>query len=438
MNEPLHRRFARAAVITAFNPFAQLARLGTRPSSKKHLRSDDDVVQPFKKRKPDTNKRPGTPLANPPKRARPDSFVTPEKASKPRVVPVNLSAKKKKPIKLVLPKKMNRVEEEAMDMDVEEAPAAATASSSSPGMGPGRQETPISRAIPSYGLQNTHTAILPYTGYASFVCQQQHNADMSRFSFRLNSIHDIIESNVADSPAAPNNQVAANTFFRQRVPPTGANWPTTPDTFPRTIGTGDTERPQWMTFFRKMYRYYHVLGCEYEILLHNVSVNAPAANPPQINDRPVVAVTYIDTFSAANNNQRHPFARMSDMEHWPDTSFIKIPNGHEDSINNMRTIRGQYKTGSAFRNVENDEDVRTWTLTTAVPNYTELMSLQIGRAWDSGHADTLHRVWIQIKLRYIVQFKDLNTAFRWPISSGGASTQDPIQPTAPGDILQIA
>lgn len=427
MREPLHRRFARAAVITTFNPFAQLARLGVREPSKRNIRSVEDIEEPFKKKqKPDTNKRPGSPIHGPAKihKANPASPVTPEKAKKPTVVPISAKKKTRKPIKVALKPKMNRVEDddEVMDSSEAEATPAVAASRASTGASGGMvKETPITRAIAEYGLPATHTAILPYTCYFSFICPQNHTDPLQRFQFRLNSIIDSVVT-VPTTPTTSSNYETG--IFNQPVTsgPAATTWPATARSFPRTLGSTNAEAAQWQNWFTAMYRYYAVLGCEYTITVFNSR---------QQRSRGIVVGTYIDTFSANNNTQIHPgSATLAQMEHWPDVQFYTVEStGDPEVIDQKRTIQGRYKCGSAFRNVENDEDVRTWTRTNTTPTYQENMSLVFGRSWMNDFVDQLTMGMVRVQLRYIVQFKDLITPFRWPAG------QTPVNFAVP-DLLQ--
>lgn len=413
MQDPLHRRFARAALITTLNPFAQLARLGQRPSGKRYLRSEADISAPFKKLKLNQNdaarpyKKPRTvPTGDTPRiSAASPALVTPKKASKPVVVNIT---PKKKPIRVELKKPMSRVVEdidESMDSSESEVQAQASRAMA-PSSGGMVKETPITRAVPEYGLPSTHTAILPYTTYFSVICNDAHSDPAIRFQFRLNSIIDP----VVTTPTVPTASAAfAAGIFNQPVTsgPNATTWPATARAFPRTLGAAAAEAAQYQNWFTAMYRYYTVLGCEYTITVMNAR---------QRRSSNIAVATYIDTFSANNNSQIHPTgATMADMEHWPDVRFYQVDGtGEADNFDTRKTIQGQYKTGAAFRNVENDEDVRTWTRTNVVPAYQENMTIAFARSWMNDWVDELSMALVRVQLRYIVQFKDLITPFRWP------------------------
>lgn len=401
MQEPLHRRFARAAIITTFNPFAQLARMGVRPPSKRSLRREAEITPPFKKRKV----VPGSP-ARPVPASQPPALVTPQKATKPVVV--NITPKKKKPIRIDLKKKMNRIDDgdEVMDSSESDIAPQAVARTSAGTSGGMVKETPITNASPQYGLQSTHTAILPYTTYFSFICNELHTDPCVRFQFRLNSIID----SIVTAPSTPTEDAAyAAGIFNQPITsgPNATKWPLTARAYPRTLGGAAAEASQWQNWFTQMYRYYAVLGCEYTFTIFNARQNR---------SRGITVATYVDTYSANNNTQVHPTsATLAQMEHWPDVNFYNVEStGELEVVDQKKTISGQYKCGSAFRNVENDEDVRTWTRTNVVPTYQENMTLAFHRSWMNDWVDQLSMGMVRVQLRYIVQFKDLITPFRWP------------------------
>ena len=129
------------------------------------------------------------------------------------------------------------------------------------------KETPIS-IYPSlsYGLQETHTTILPWTGYMSAVGMDYTTPLV--FEYRMTQPHDMLKtelSTVADGAAytkgvfnIPFNNSSARDAAISHV-------------FPATLATGASavERPAWWEYFSKMYEYYTVLGCEYEIVMDN-------------------------------------------------------------------------------------------------------------------------------------------------------------------------
>ena len=88
----------------------------------------------------------------------------------------------------------------------EPTPEAARTAGPGGGIGSVSKETPISIATPSYGLQETHTTILPYTGWLS--AGNIDKTTPAQLKIRLNAPYDMldvaIEAALADAsgPAA--------------------------------------------------------------------------------------------------------------------------------------------------------------------------------------------------------------------------------------------
>ena len=68
-----------------------------------------------------------------------------------------------------------------------------------------------------------------------------------------------------------------------------------------------------------------------------------------------------------------------------------------------------------------DANIKTWTVTGSTPTHPEVMAFQIRRATDSVLGSSTHHTHchIMVKLKYIVQFKELKEKWRYPTLSGG-------------------
>lgn len=433
--DPLHRRFARAATITALNPFAQLARLAGPPSSRKHLRSEDDIPGPWKKSKPDTKKRASDGSAPPIKKQKVTPVLTtPQKAKKPTVVPVKITPKKKKPIKVELKPKMTKtsyVPDDEDDVDMAEhnegnnqgvpVRAMATMRSGESGGKGALRETPITPQDEHFGLPETKTVVLTQTQYFAMISKTTQDAPV-RFQIRLNTPTDWMTTfpNLA-SPAAGN---FADGFYSAPIPSSvNATWTASQitKTFPNTASNGNVERPQWRKYWEEMYQYYTVLGVEYEITFQNPQANFNADQ---------VVATFIDSYSASNATNVHPqTATMAVMEQWPDVNFIRVPScGDGDMVKGYKVIKGFYRPGQNKNSVENDEDIKTWTKVKSLPSLTEVMTVLMAPSWDNAQLVSTGCN-VRVDMRWIVQYKDLFPAFRWPFN------QTAIPLSAPADIL---
>ena len=356
---------------------------------------------------------------------------------------------------------------------VEDA-AAMDAGDNSVGMelarlgGPGTngiaKETPIMNVPPTYGLQETHTTILPWTGYVTAAGLDKQTP--LQLPIRLNAIGDMLPITVVASPARGTNH--ATKRFETR--PVDANgW--TQSNYPSTLaaGTDNTERPAWRDYWCAIYEYYTVLGCEYEIVIENplnVPLTQPALSSSTVLTTPstgpiltvipggwantdCVAAVQVDTYSdnAGASGNVMPQALYTEVRSFKNIKWYPIKGGGRKTV-----IRGTYSPGDAKRNVANDGDVKTWTSTAApastLPTLKEFLTVNLWKdpffnaSYADVHAPDTSNVSntaserpgvlnMEINLKYIVQFKDLRTQPRYPNQSiGAAVTQSFTQNTA--------
>ena len=232
----------------------------------------------------------------------------------------------------------------------------------------GSQETPITPQKPHYGLPDTSTVILPYTQYLSVIPGTFNDFSMVDFSLRLTSVTDILPQQLL-APTAGGN--FSKGLFNS-VTPTGSGnlWPTPLIAFPQTTtnGANTTEKPAWRNFWQKLYQYYTVLGCEYELTFVN-SRNA-------INGNVVIAHGF-DTFGSSSSGNVFPTGKqMYEMESWKGLDWKLLRSTADFSGQGCTaTIKGYYKPNQAHRNVNNDEDVKTWTAVGSNPSLTETLRI---------------------------------------------------------------
>lgn len=289
-------------------------------------------------------------------------------------------------------------------------PSAVTTTSAG-GMRKGVTETPISIQRSHYGLPETVTQVLTGTNYFTVGAINEGTI----YQFRLTSLLDREISNAGNPTGGGTIQVG---MWNKKFPHQESNvWPDTPAAFPNTY----TDPLQWRAWFNKLYNYYHVMGMEYEITIANVNAGS---------NRGMTVASFIDTYGVNNSTQKHPTnASMRQMEQWPDVNWTLVPSAPTGvSITEAcRTIKGYYYPQKVRQNVENDEDVSTWTETGMSPNLTELMTLKFFPAPFSDSSYCAAQV--RVQMRFIVQYKDLDPVYRWP------STQSAFNLTAPTDIL---
>lgn len=308
------------------------------------------------------------------------------------------------------------------------------------------KETPISIATPSYGLQETHTTILPWTGWMTVASIDK--TTPVQVAIRMNGVWDMVDGTM---PVG----VAAGAALNKGIyfDPAGADGLNSntgvqyPARFAPNTATA-TERPQWRDYWASLYDYYTVLGCEYEIIVNNptthwdsIILNGPATTayggtaaatnmgaldqapavqaPIQLSANAVCAIQYdTNTALATTTGNVMPQTNYREVRYFKNIRWERI-----NDRNGTNVIRGTYKPGQAKRNIQNDGDVKTWTRTAATtppngepvqsPNLREMLTLNF---WQDPLNITNQPVSLnmEINLKYIVQFKDLKLQARYP------------------------
>ena len=314
------------------------------------------------------------------------------------------------------------------------------------------KETPISN-YPSltYGLQETHTTVLPWTCWLSVGGLDK--TTPAQLKLRMNSIYDMMDVTTLALPATgviPTTKGFYSKPFNNDARIVGDNDIIYPED-PGSATTDADEAPQWRNYWDKFYEYYTVLGCEYEIILFNPAsqpmvkffglesktvtgtpgFTAPAVSVPiqvgMYNTDIVVATqfdTYTDTVGYTGNHM--PLANYADIRYYKNIQWTPVKGGSK------AVIRGTYKPGQAKRNVKNDGDAKTWTAVGTGPNFKEILTLNFfmdpffnGQYMDTfendgGYAITANGTNMlgccnmEINLKYIVQYKDLRVQARYP------------------------
>lgn len=260
----------------------------------------------------------------------------------------------------------------------------------------------------SYGLQETHTTILPWVGWLTGAVGSAQTPDIPiQLKLRMNSPWDMIDATVITGPAdgAPYSTPG---FFAKKSNTGGLA--VAANAYPQVMGVGTTatERPQWRDYWSQLYGWYTVLGCEYEIVCTNPITEVGAD---------IMIMTQMDSYSgtATSTGNVMPVTYLQEIMNFKNIRYDKLGYNDTSTNNNQVIISGTYKPGSIKRNIVNDGDVKTWTATgAALPNLNEILTLNFIRH-PLGWATPL--VWhMQIKLKYIVQFKDLKQQARYPNS----------------------
>ena len=287
------------------------------------------------------------------------------------------------------------------EQPVEAAATAQLQIAGGPGGNTVSKETPISIAQPSYGLQETHTTILPWSGWLA-AAKLDHGGPV-QLKLRMNSPYDMLDA----TTVAANTKGLSATAIGPANTSVGGSFP---EDFEASATTA-YERPAWRNYWEAVYEYYTVLGCEYEIICTNpVSITAAADQPYNVD---AVCAVQFDTYSstATSTGNVMPLARLSQVRAFKNIKWYRI-----NSKNGMTIIKGVYRPGQAKRNIVNDGDVKTWTATGAGPaTLAEVLTLNFWADGLNNYGST--GVNMEINLKYIVQYKDLKVQARYPTTA---------------------
>ena len=176
-----------------------------------------------------------------------------------------------------------------------------------------------------------------------------------------------------------------------------------------------------------MYESYAVLGMHYRLTVRMAGGD---------NGADVAIATATEAYGASSaGNQIPSDITLAEAQTYKGFRWFNLNQFDNDQAKRRDTlvITGSYRPGQNRTNVRNDEDVKTWTTVSAQPSLTENVKIFF---WKSPLAtQTLDRIGcnFMLEMKYIVQYKDLVTNFRWPRRTG----QTDILQRVPADVIQI-
>lgn len=291
------------------------------------------------------------------------------------------------------------------------------------GSGPNGQskETPVSNP-PSitYGLQETHTTILPWNGWLS--AQLLDYGTAVKLPIRMNAPVDMVPITTGTDPIVGSFYgtkglygTKANVNGQRSIVPFPAQF--------ASASTDPTERPSWREFWFNLYEYYTVLKCHYEIIIDNPSSNGNAMN------NGILIGTQFDSYSdvAGQAGNVMPDTTLMESLQFKGMQWEKVDSQstieQSGRDNNRTVISGTWMPGMTKRNIVNDGDVKTWTPTAGfvAPNLKEILTINFWRH-PLAVAGTAQPTFcnIQMNLKYVVQFKDLKLQARYPNTAAAA------------------
>lgn len=284
----------------------------------------------------------------------------------------------------------------------------------------GAHETPVIWHSPEYGFKETMTVVIPTTLYFSVnklptTVLTSGDIDKNKVEIRLNSPYTPLMSTlVAQSTSSP----VAVGVSATKAPDSATN-PSTLLTFPYTITS--SHKPQWLSYWDKMYEVYTVLETQYEITIAN-------ARTASFNHS--IVCWERDQYGTSSTGNIMPAGPLDEMINWRGVKEGVISGQDYEQRSSFFKISETWKPGQENRNATNDGDVKTWCATGAVPSPAYVESLHMRFFASPFTQDTHHGVNVEVRLKYIVQFKDLKSVFRYPITGGSGITL-----TVPDNVL---
>jgi hypothetical protein len=294
----------------------------------------------------------------------------------------------------------------------------------------GLKETPIDAVVDvERGFPSYQFASLPWSGTFYKDAELYTGVD---FGFRMTSPYDvIIEGTYVDRNTNASAKAPDVEMVNSQV-------------------DSHTQSAMWYSWYKALYKYYHVVGCKWSILFENLSHEPMWIHQFYLNDS-------VPPYYASND----------DMLNWPDcqshylesmakyvdadgikstqlaTGWQRETQGAATGTNfasgnaiqgkrNTLQLSGQYSPGDVNHDIRLDSDVENWTQTLTNPKLLERLAFRIkpetqaqrteGEQGAVNYGRKLKYKYT-VRLEYLVEFKELVDGLRWP------TTYIPITPT---------
>lgn len=307
---------------------------------------------------------------------------------------------------------------------------------SADGQNPGNRETPISKYPKlSYGLQETHTTIMPWTCY--FGVLRPEYAKPTRIVFRMTSLYDMwygvgsgtnIRTGFGTATAIngiDHYQIDTHTWNTRNIltkkmlnpqAGTGVERSSFRD-FPSELASASgVHAPAWRDYWNSFYQYYTVLSCEWTLTL--------VPNRESTGANILLGIQYSNEELPPEDTLK--YAQTWKHIRWETVSNKAITNG--DRV--AHVIKGTYKPGQYKRDIKDDDKAETWTEfgTMANPKLQENLVIDFYEHPLSYYNSRLAgsspyaQYWTtdypayncELSLKFIVQMKDLKNTARYP------------------------
>lgn len=269
---------------------------------------------------------------------------------------------------------------------------AASGTTSAKSTGFGMKETPITKAPAYWGLPETHTAELVTTIWGSVQGGTQDSPNDIVFDMtypELPIVNTMTSKSVGDAII---NGMANCGLSLPSINTYGFRFP---------AQRAQTCQPGYWQFYKKQYRTYTVLNCNWSMLWQNAGYKG--SGDIAVNER-------YETWSDTDNTNKTPTAvPYATALEWPGNKWKYLEGTYDGTSSALKTGRqfekstGNYKPGQGNRLVLNDQDTKTWHKVGTPPTLREQLRFQV---YTGPFAYNTARCNFEITLKYSVQFKD--------------------------------
>lgn len=239
--------------------------------------------------------------------------------------------------------------------------------------------------------------------------------------FRLTSPYDCYQTTTATD-----SNVGAGTMYEY---PEGAD--------------ASLQKARWFDYYAGLYNYYHVISCQWNVFVENLGTE------------PIYVYQMF-----YNDDQPNGLATNEDMQLWPSTKYKYLdrralaitaigqvetageaPNAiMQEDVNSTALLdnfeatnmvsndgvakcvfSGEYHPGQFRREIHLDSSVENWTATTTNPALPEKLLIRVKPVNDTVRLNSATNAGdditykIQVKLNYLVEFKELPVGLRYPV-----------------------
>ena len=128
---------------------------------------------------------------------------------------------------------------------------------------------------------------------------------------------------------------------------------------------------------------------------------------------------------AETNEQMQNEINDEDADQLVGTNFETTNHVQARGKSNVLTISGQYRPGDYTRDIHTDNLVENWTLVNTNPALAERLHFRIRGVnnnlnpplGDTNNWGTNLRYHVQVRVEYLVEFKELRDGLKYPVSS---------------------